>query len=309
MMSFTGREVQKLVKIGSLIVSTEENSVLMEKTYRAHPLIAGVYSCLHWIRGAFAIFNTDDDDVKAVNVTRYITSNISELPEKKRNDFQLCTLNQGYSCVYLNFHHFIGGPCPQETGPVGLVRIPRQHVGEFQFSDEIKVISSNEQDDSDVYAGPFRYMVSELERVSMQLQKNFFVHIFWGEAIWTRTQFLGEIARGDWGLCGMNCNDAFPPGNAFNAVWHQLWRDQRPIVTPSNEMKDYHDRERKRQEEDIDRELRRRARVLQRAEAAAREYARDMSEDEEEESSGSSMIPIEVELHVPINPDDFESNI
>ena len=29
--------------------------------------------------------------------------------------------------------------------------------------------------------------------------------IVWGEARWTRSQLLGEIARGPWGLCTVSC--------------------------------------------------------------------------------------------------------
>lgn len=33
------------------------------------------------------------------------------------------------------------------------------------------------------------------------------LRIFWGEARWQRTQLLGELAKGDWGLCQSTAED------------------------------------------------------------------------------------------------------
>ena len=57
--------------------------------------------------------------------------------------------------------------------------------------------------------------------------------VFWGEARWQRTQLLGELARGDWGLCHAKPGDLREPAQA---LWPQLIRDQRPIVAPQSEM-------------------------------------------------------------------------
>ena len=57
--------------------------------------------------------------------------------------------------------------------------------------------------------------------------------VFWGEARWQRTQLLGELARGDWGLCQARAGDLFEPARS---LWPQLHRDQRPVVAPRSEM-------------------------------------------------------------------------
>lgn len=57
--------------------------------------------------------------------------------------------------------------------------------------------------------------------------------VFWGEARWQRTQLLGELARGDWGLCQARAGDLFEPARS---LWPQLHRDQRPVVAPHSEM-------------------------------------------------------------------------
>ena len=55
--------------------------------------------------------------------------------------------------------------------------------------------------------------------------------VFWGEARWQRTQLLGELARGDWGLCRAKAGDLLQSG-----LWPQLIQDQRPVVAPRSEM-------------------------------------------------------------------------
>ena len=36
------------------------------------------------------------------------------------------------------------------------------------------------------------------------------IHVFWGDARWSRTQLLGELARGGWGMCRAAITDIFP---------------------------------------------------------------------------------------------------
>ena len=37
------------------------------------------------------------------------------------------------------------------------------------------------------------------------------VFVFWGNAAWSRTQLLGEIARGHWGLCKASVAEVISP--------------------------------------------------------------------------------------------------
>lgn len=234
MLSFTGQEVQKLVKIGSLIVSTEENSNHMEKAFHAHPDLGGMSSCLHWIRGAFAITGCADEEVRAVNIVRAM----SACPGPRVQLFEY--FRDGISGEYLKYKHFIGGPCPQEGYiPTIITRVPRSVLPLFNFQCNYKILTAATDDQFDVLSGAFleedreKSMIKEINRVSLELKMTLPVHVFWGEAVWTRTQFFGEVARGDWGLCGTNSEDAFPKEeDQFGSVWFQLWKDQRPIVTP-----------------------------------------------------------------------------
>ncbi|CAJ1368189.1 unnamed protein product [Effrenium voratum] len=56
--------------------------------------------------------------------------------------------------------------------------------------------------------------------------------VFWGEARWQRTQLLGELARGDWGLCAAVPEDLV----GGKQIWHQLLAEGRPVYAPHSEM-------------------------------------------------------------------------
>jgi hypothetical protein len=60
------------------------------------------------------------------------------------------------------------------------------------------------------------------------------VHLFWGCAQWTRTQLLGEIAKGNWGLCKANVSDVFGVGVAPKDK-RELF-DNRLMFAPVSEM-------------------------------------------------------------------------
>ena len=57
------------------------------------------------------------------------------------------------------------------------------------------------------------------------------VHCVWGDAQWSRTQLLGEIARGHWGLCRASIAEiAAPPSERWAAL------DGRLVFAPETEM-------------------------------------------------------------------------
>ena len=63
------------------------------------------------------------------------------------------------------------------------------------------------------------------------------VHCVWGDAQWSRTQLLGEIARGHWGLCRAAVTDLPHDGGAARAA--RRWRpdvDGRLVFAPVTEM-------------------------------------------------------------------------
>lgn len=58
------------------------------------------------------------------------------------------------------------------------------------------------------------------------------VYVFWGDARWTRTQLLGEIAKGDWGLTRATAQDIM--GRAD--TWQKVTSSGRLVFAPVTEM-------------------------------------------------------------------------
>merc|ERR550525_372126 len=59
------------------------------------------------------------------------------------------------------------------------------------------------------------------------------VFAFWGDARWSRTQLLGEIARGHWGLCKASTSELTAP---VGDRWKGL--DGRMVFAPQTAMTD-----------------------------------------------------------------------
>ena len=58
-----------------------------------------------------------------------------------------------------------------------------------------------------------------------------------GEARWSRTQLLGELARGSWGMARAEASDLFGDGPRARAGgWKQLVRSDRLIYAPQTAM-------------------------------------------------------------------------
>merc|ERR1719173_258331 len=63
-----------------------------------------------------------------------------------------------------------------------------------------------------------------------------------GDGTWTRTQLIGEIARGSWGMAPYKTNDVFkvpnkPEPPAPGEIYKKLHNENRPIVLEENEMR------------------------------------------------------------------------
>ena len=56
---------------------------------------------------------------------------------------------------------------------------------------------------------------------------------FWGDAQWSRTQLLGELARGNWGMCRASVSDLVTPVAERRAAL-----ECRLLVAPETEMTD-----------------------------------------------------------------------
>jgi len=72
------------------------------------------------------------------------------------------------------------------------------------------------------------------------------VMVFWGDGTWSRTQLIGEIARGGWGMCAMNVADIYqvpgldPPPKPSD-LWRAIQDEGRPLEAGQNDMMRNHE--------------------------------------------------------------------
>lgn len=72
------------------------------------------------------------------------------------------------------------------------------------------------------------------------------VSTYWGDARWSRTQLLGELARGSWGVCRAELADVIlahdDMANSEHNLWQRLVDSDRLVYAPRSEMMDdFHD--------------------------------------------------------------------
>jgi len=131
-------------------------------------------------------------------------------PEKK-----IRRSSQGSNCTQaLHAQHVNENGLPQEDGPFSGPSSTSAEVPQ----DKNVGVSIGTVDNS--HHGPVR----ELPRGRSCRGPSLLV--FWGEAMWSRTQLLGEIVQHDWGLCSGNALDLedLPGGRLWQRLCHEQKR-------------------------------------------------------------------------------------
>ena len=139
------------------------------------------------------------------------------------------------SAVEVRLRHYIGGPCPLHPTGLTLLRHLEPHdvqdLDGLSFGpalpDGVRWVSG---DLSDVCAAA-RVEAAAAATTATE------VKVFWGDARWSRAQLLGEIARGNWGVCHAGADDvAAAEGASGRAQWRALVEGERLALAPRTEM-------------------------------------------------------------------------
>jgi len=195
------------------------------------------------------------ETVIAVNLTRMY----DPLPFHLKNETE-----RAYHGRKVHLVHFNGGPCadedcvcivPRVFGPVteqwtispnGQWMVTKSLKTALElFPEESRSLKrsrsemENESKDDDV---------AEPEAVPVTTQILPIICVYWGDARWSRTQLLGELAKGSWGMCRGNTSDAIPPENSslseFEAFRKGLTKTiidaERLFYAPQSEMTEHH---------------------------------------------------------------------
>jgi len=245
----TGEQIVSRVREGFLIVRTKESSErsrLMLLTNGHIPLIQ--QNLTPWIAGVYLITGISmsdstrgDDLICAVNLAKELHT---VPPDWERHARSIV----GKKRVVIK--HMDSGPCDGLHSVGCLKATPRQRVEE---DSEFKIM--DDMPGGLAIAGPLRKVVEishwdwlrEQEETKSNNQKPAplppprLVYACWGDGTWSRTQLIGEIARGGWGMAVFKSSDAFPvegqpdpPGP--DGLFMKIHRENRPIAPEENEM-------------------------------------------------------------------------
>eukprot|EP00756_Hemistasia_phaeocysticola_P010170 Hpha_TRINITY_DN14999_c2_g10::TRINITY_DN14999_c2_g10_i1::g.143696::m.143696 len=230
MRSFSGEELAQLLEVGCLIVTEPRTSHSMEQLVRNNPHVPQVQGMVHWVRGVYLITNVD----------KASASDESDL---------ICAVNLGGRAARqigknsnLDYHAASGGPCYPSLMHAASVLGNTPH-------EELPAVGTAKAVREQVWRGGMQgglWVVGDVESVSDKATKDRaravqagdadapkpLVRVWFGDARWSRTQLLGELARGGWGMCRAEAGDLAPNPN----LWDEVIKSKRLIFAPKNEM-------------------------------------------------------------------------
>lgn len=203
----------------------------------AHP---GVYFICGISADRDARSDRGQDSVFAVNLTKEL-GHVS--PFRKAR----CAAIVGNRKVFIR--HFDGGPCnglhafscmrfvTKEAALEGGAKILDQQAGDRPGSPHVLVISGTLSDIVDLAHKDWEMENQRrgiCSRPEPELAKRM-VHLAWGDGHWSRTQLIGEIARGGWGMCKFSASDVFetptsPTPPSPHRLFSNLHAAQRPLA-------------------------------------------------------------------------------
>ncbi len=232
MLQFTGKDLANMIKLGNYIVSSEKssnyNSKLINENSSNTELVENIK---HWTKSVLLITHClqsgSDESIHAINITRNIV--LSDYP---RLYFNWQMLKNYFDLKRVHPEFYIGGPC-ESNKCFALVRFNYEYKNLLNFT---------EIDYNLVINGTETILFSKIEIIIYLLNHypNCFIYnnkdkievkIVWGIAGWSKTQLLGELAKGSWGISRPYMKEIMEE----NELWEKLIKSSRPIYCGIND--------------------------------------------------------------------------
>ena len=244
-LGFTGKELANMLDLGFLIVSGKEssnyNSYVMEQNKDEKKLIGNISNWTNAIYLITKVRKENDsinptDGIYAIDLTRPIKVVPKYVFSLDNKIIHLRSIWRKYysdimELEFLDIKLFIGGPCNPEycTGVCILEDISRFSI---TFKDSNLVPTLN-QNNKSVFVGPIRNIMKLVKFYYKRTQKKVKINGYLGFAGWNRTQLLGEISRGGWGMCMSHIEDITKI--SYKNIWEDIHNTGRPMFAPKTD--------------------------------------------------------------------------
>ena len=227
MLQFTGKEIANTIVKGSYLVSSvkssESNNNLLEKHKNDNELCKNLK---HWTEACFLVTNIQNTTIDT-NIIGVSLTNKIELNKHSDLYFSWLTISRNPCIEKLQqkseIEHYIGGPCSPRT-PYVLIEMNRCNVDLHDIMNS-SISVAIQHSDTVILFGEINGM-----RLSL-LDKSNNLKIFWGIAGWSKTQLLGEIARGGWGVHKPILLDNMKS----NFIWNHFIENSKVIFSGEND--------------------------------------------------------------------------
>ena len=232
MLQFTGQDIANMIKRGNYIVSSEKssnyNTRLISENKSNTELIENIK---HWTKSVLIITHCLQSEnqvfIHAINITRNII--LSDYPKLY---FNWQTLKKYFDLKLINPEFYIGGPC-EINKCFALVKFNYNYKNLLNFREiDYSLLGNNHET---ILFSKIEIIIYLLNHYSDCFGYNktgkIDLKIIWGIAGWSKTQLLGEIAKGSWGISRPYNNEIIEE----KQLWEKLIKSSRPVYCGIND--------------------------------------------------------------------------
>lgn len=240
MAGFSGPEVVALVREGCLIVTEPNHNRELASLIMMNHLNPMVRDMLYWLDGVYLVtrqiphLEEDEEDeedqgsIWAVGMQRDVALEDFEGEARVLADSCEARLREAGN---VEISHHIGGPVESDLmyGVTFLLAATTTDATGFGLT-----VVRDCGDQGVIVAGEVTNLSTALKD-DVILDQSRPVLVFWGTGRWGKTQLLGEIARGSWGVTTAGFSDVFRKPDE-ESLYSGLIESGRLVFAPKNEM-------------------------------------------------------------------------
>lgn len=218
MIQYTGEEIVNMINIGYFIVSSKQSSTHNMEIMEKYPEIK--QNLLHWTNAIYLIIKDDNDSILGIDLTRPTNITNGVIYSIDNNTISIKNIWDKYGTNIIEklvdtpIEYYIGGPC-----------VPEHIVAIF----ELNSIDYPSTGIYHLYGNIYYSNFTTIFSMNIRLKT---LKLYFGFAGWGKTQLIGEIAKGSWGMC---YSERFNINNYRPIIWDEVVDSNYVMYAPNNE--------------------------------------------------------------------------